>query len=335
MKFLASAVVILVAFCSQLPVFAQTIKLGTVAPDGSPWHRIARDMGDAWSKATTGKIQVRVYPGGVAGDDPDMIRKMRVGQLHAAMLTSVGLAQVVPDVQSLQTPLLLTNDQELDYVKERITPKLELLFEAQGFTVLNWGEAGWVYFFTQKPVIRPEDLKSQKLFVWSGDDTAFRDAWKEAGYSPVPIPVTEILTGLQSGLVNAFVAPPIAALSFQWFALAKNMTDLKWVSLVGATVISSKVWREIPQETQRTLLGSAREISLRYKPEVRRLNETSIGIMKKHGLAVHAVPPDQLARWEATARASYPRLIGKVVSAQMANEVERLRNEYRLSQTSR
>lgn len=312
-----------------VPARAQTIKLGTVAPEGSPWHAIARDMGEAWSKATGGKIQLRIYPGGVAGDDPDMIRKMRVGQLQAAMLTSQGLAQVVPDIQALQTPLLLTNYEELDYVKDRITPKLEPLFEAQGFTVLNWGEAGWVYFFTQKPVVRPEDLKPLKLFIWSGDDTAYMSAWKDAGYNPVPIPVTEILMGLQSGLINAFVAPPIAALSFQWFGLAKNMTDLKWISLVGATVISSKVWREFPEQTRKLLLDSARETSLRYKPEVRRLNESSIEVMKKHGLVVHQVPRDVFAQWEASARAGYPRLIGKVVSTQMASEVERLRDEYR------
>jgi TRAP-type C4-dicarboxylate transport system substrate-binding protein len=258
-----------------------------------------------------------------------------VGQLQAAMLTAQGLSQVVPDIQALEMPLLLTNYEELDYVKERITPKLEPLFEAQGFTVLNWGEAGWVYFFTQKPVVRPEDLKPLRLFIWSGDDTTYMSAWKDAGYNPVPIPVTEILTGLQSGLINAFVAPPIAALSFQWFGLAKNMTDLKWVSLVGATVISSKIWREIPQETRRLLLDSAREASRRNKAEVRRLNETSIEVMKKHGLVVHPVPRDTFAQWETSARAGYPKLIGKVVSAQMVSEVERLRNEYRLSQIPR
>lgn len=235
MKTLIVGSLILSTFYLAPPVSAQTIqtiKLGTVAPEGSPWHRIVREMGDAWSKATGGKIQLRIYPGGVAGDDPDMIRKMRVGQLQAAMLTAQGLAQVVPDIRALEMPLLLTNYEELDYVKERITPRLEPLFEAQGFTVLNWGEAGWVYFFTQKPVVRPEDLKPLRLFIWSGNDTTYMSAWKDAGYNPVPIPATEILTGLQSGLINAFVAPPIAALSFQWFGLAKKHDRLE-VGLPG------------------------------------------------------------------------------------------------------
>ena len=332
------AIMILIVFALlllALPASAQTIKLGTVAPEGSPWHLMVRDIGQAWNKATGGKVQLRIYAGGTAGDEPDTVRKIRVGQLHAAMLTNLGLTQIVPDVAALQMPQLLTSHEELDYVKGRLAPKLDALFEAKGFKVLHWGEAGWVYFFTQKPVVHPDDLKPLRLFAWAGDDPAYVDAWKDAGYNPVPIPVTEILTGLQTGLINAFVAPPISALAFQWFGLAKNMTDLKWLPLVGATVISNRLWQEIPENTRPVLLQSARETSARHKKDVRRLNDDSIEVMKKHGLVVHHVPPETVAEWERRARAGYKRLIGKVVSAQMASEVERLRNEYRLSQKPR
>lgn len=317
-----------------LSATAQTIKLGTVAPEGSPWHLTIREMGEAWAKTSDGKIQLRIYAGGAAGDEPDTVRKIRVGQLHAAMLTNQGLTQIVPDVQALQMPLLLTSNDELDYVKDRITPKLESIFEAKGFKVLSWGEAGWIYFFTQKPVVRPEDLKPLRIFAWAGDDTTVVDAWKDAGYHPVPMPVTEILTGLQSGLINAFVAPPISALAFQWFGLAKNMTDLKWIPLVGATVISAKMWQQIPENLQPIFLQSARQASLRYKPDVRKLNDESVEVMKKHGLVVHKVPPEVIAAWEQRARAGSQRLIGRSVSAPMVAEVERLRNEYRNSQRS-
>ena len=153
-----------------------------------------------------------------------------------------------------------------------------------------------------------------------------------SGYQAVPLPVTEILTGLQSGLINAFVAPPISALAFQWFGLAKNMTDLKWLPLVGATVISAKTWQEIPENLRPALLQSAREASLRHKAEVRKLNDDSVEAMKKYGLVVHRVPPDAVAAWEQRARVAYKSLIGRSVSAPMVAEVERLRNEYRSSQ---
>ncbi|MFQ5657708.1 MAG: TRAP transporter substrate-binding protein DctP [Candidatus Methylomirabilales bacterium] len=203
------------------PAFAQTVKLGTLAPEGSPWYNIIRDMTEAWKEGTGGKIRVRLYPGGIAGDDPDMVRKMRIGQLHAAVLTGAGLSDIAPEIQALMMPMMLASYEELDFVRDRLAPKLEAILEAKGFKVLNWGEAGWVTFFTQKPVVRPEDLRPLKLFVWSSD-TAYVEAWKDAGYRPVPLAATEIHTALQSGLINAFATTPIAALSFQWFGLANT-----------------------------------------------------------------------------------------------------------------
>ncbi|MGH7887512.1 MAG: TRAP transporter substrate-binding protein DctP [Candidatus Binatia bacterium] len=308
---------------------AQVIKLGTVAPEGSPWHLMVKQIGEAWSKTSGGKIQLRIYAGGVTGDEPDTVRKIRVGQLQAGMLTAQGLTQIVPDVQALQMPRMLTTDEEADYVKDRLAPKFDALFEAKGFKVLNWGEAGWVNFFAQKPVVHPDDLKPLRLFAWAGDDPAYIDAWKDAGYNPVPIPVTEMLTGLQTGLINAFVAAPISALAFQWFGLAKHMTDLKWLPLVGATVITLKSWQELPENLRPVLLDAARQANARYKTDVRKLNDESVQVMKQHGLTVHAVPRDALAEWERRARAGYQRLIGKVLSAQAVADAERLRDEYR------
>lgn len=329
MKFFMLQLIFVAGLLNASSLSAQVIKLGTVAPEGSPWHLMVKQISEAWSKASGGKIQLRIYAGGVTGDEPDTVRKIRVGQLQAGMLTAQGLTQILPDVQALQMPLMLTSNDEVDYVKDRLTPKFDAAFEARGFKVLNWGEAGWVYFFTQKPVVRPEDLKPLKLFAWAGDDPSYIDAWKDAGYNPVPIPVTEILTGLQTGLINAFVAAPISALAFQWFGLAKNMTDLKWLPLVGATVVSLKTWQELPENLKSVFLDAARQASARYKLDVRKLNDDSIQVMKQHGLAVHAVPREASLEWELRARAGYRRLVGRVLSAQTLSDVERLRNEFR------
>lgn len=311
-----------------IPVSAQTIKLGTLAPEGSPWYTILRDMAETWSGATGGKIHVRIYPGGVAGDEPDMVRKMRVGQLHAAALSGAGLNQIAPEVQALQMPMMLASYEELDYVMERLAPKLDAILDAKGFKVLQWGDAGWVQFFAQKPVVHPDDLKRLRLFVWAGD-SAYVEAWKDAGYQPVSLAATEIYTGLQSGLINAFPTTPLAALSFQWFGLGKHMTDLKWAPLVAATVISKEKWREVPDNVKPLLLKTAREAGTRFRRETRKLGDEAVQVMKKYGLVVHSVPPDAFAEWERSARAAYPSIVGKVVPAGMVEEVERLRNEYR------
>lgn len=312
------------------PLSAQTIKLGTLAPEGSPWYNAIRDMAETWKAATGGRIQVRIYPGGVAGDDPDMVRKMRVGQLHAAALSGTGLYEITPDIQGLMMPMMLASDEELDYVRDRIAQRLEANLEAKGFKVLNWAEAGWVHFFAQKPVVRPEDLKPLRLFSWSGQP-AFAEIWKDAGYHPVELAATDILMGLQSGLINAFAVPPIAALSFQWFALARNMTDLNWVPLVGATVISTKKWQEIPDDMKPVLLQSARDTGLRLRRETRRLGNDAVEVMKKHGLVVQHVPPDARAVWESSNRIHYSKITTKIVSPEIVGQVERLRDEYRLT----
>ena len=310
---------------------AQTIKFGTLAPEGSPWYNIIRDMAEDWKATTEGKIRFRIYPGGIAGDDPDMVRKMRVGQLHGAALTSVGLIQIAPEIQALQLPMMFASYKELDYVMDRVTPNLELILEKRDFKVLFWADAGWVHFFAQKPVVRVEDLKPLKLFVWTNDTKAV-DAWKEAGYRPVPLPATEIYTGLQSGLINAFSTTPLAALSFQWFGLAKNMTALKWAPLIGATVISMKTWQRIPDDVKPALLESAHKAGARMMRETRNLGEEAVVVMKQHGLVVHPVPPDVRRQWEKSARAIYPKLIGHGAPAKYVKDVEQFRNDYRTQQ---
>ena len=312
----------------------QTIKLATLAPPGSPWFETLRDMGEAWREASGGRITLRIYPGGVAGDESDVVRKMRVGQLHAATLSGEGLSYIAPEIRALQMPMMLGSYEELDYVRRRIGLRLEALLEAKGFKVLNWGDAGWIRFFTQRPVVRPDDLKPLRLFTWAGD-TAAVEAWKDAGFRPVPLAVTDIHTALQSGLINAFTTTPIAALSFQWFALAKHMTDMKIAPLVGATVMTTRRWRAIPDDVKPRLLEAARDVEARNRRAMRNLGDAAIEAMRKRGLVVHHVPPDVVRQWERSARIGYPRIVGSVVPREIVAEVERIRNEFRARQAGR
>ncbi len=313
---------------SAVPTAAKTIKLATLAPEGSPWYDIIRDMAEAWKELSGGKITVRIYPGGVAGDESDVVRKIRVGQLQAGAISGGGLADIATEIRALQMPMMFRSYEELDFVRARIAPRLEAIFENKGFKILTWGDAGWLYFFTQVPVVYPDDLKSQKLFAWAGN-TTFVEAWKDLGYQQVPLAATEIHIGLASKLINAILVPPIASLSFQWFGLAKHLTDLKFVSLVGAIVVSTRTWNSIPDDLRPKLLDAARKAGARLQ-EVRRLGEEAVEVMKKHGLTVHPVPEDAIDAWERRARLGYPRMTA-VVSADLVAEVERLRDEYRAS----
>src|SRR5258706_12037474 len=242
------------------------IKMGTLAPEGSSWHQILKTMGSAWAQGPGGGVTLRIYPGGVLGDEPDLVRKMRVGQIQAAALTAVGLSDIDPGAAALQIPMMFDSYDELDKVRERLRPALEKRMEDRGFVVLNWGDAGWVMFFAKDPFVRPEDLKKMKLFVWAGDNHAV-DLWTAAGFSPVPLASTDILPGLQTGLINAFDTTPLLAASSQWFGLAPHMLDLKWCPLVGATVITKKAWDSAPAGSHDAMMKAAPAAGGRLKAE--------------------------------------------------------------------
>lgn len=308
--------------------FAQTIKLGTLAPEGSPWHTVLRDMAEAWKEVSNGQIRVRIYPGGVAGDDADMVRKMRIGQLQAAALTGEGLGTILKELAVFQTPMLLRTDEELDYVRENLNARFELEMEAKGFKVLYWSEVGWVYLFANQKVVTPDDLKPLKIWVWGGD-AAWVDALKDAGYKPVPLPATEIHSGLQSGLIDAFSTTPVAALSFQWFGQAKHMLAMKWAPLTAAVVVSKRTWDRIPDELKPKIYAAAQKAGDDAKVKIRQLEDEAIEAMKDYGLEVHDVTPEIATMWRQEIQAAHPRLLGSSIPEGIYNEVVVLLEAYR------
>jgi len=302
-----------------------TLKLGTLAPEGSVWDNIMRDMGEQW-KASGVKLQV--YPGGVLGDEPDIVSKMRIGQIQMGVLTVVGLAQIDKGVQALSVPMLYHSYAESDYVRGKMQPLLEARLLKKGFKVLNWGEAGWVMFFGKEPILTPDDLKKAKFFVW-GDDTDTLNIWKSAGYSPIPLAATDILPNLQTGLINSFDTTPISALSFQWFAMAPHMTNMRWAPLVGATIITTKAWNKIPVAAQPAVLKAASEAGVRFKDEIRSGEQKAIDVMIKHGLTVHDLTKEQYDQWEKLFTGIYPQIGGTVIPQDMMDMAVKYRDEYR------
>ncbi|HYF00267.1 MAG TPA: TRAP transporter substrate-binding protein DctP [Planctomycetota bacterium] len=304
----------------------QTVKLGTLAPEGSAWHDIIRDMADDWKKASGGKIAFKIFAGGAIGDEPDMVRKMRIGQLHAAALTGVGLSEIAPEILGIQLPLLVRTYEELDAVLEKLAPRFEKGLAEKGYVVLNWGDAGWVHFFGQKPIVTIDDLRAMKMFIWAGSDMEV-GVWKDAGVPVVPLQATDILPGLNNGLINAFSTTPLAALSFQWFGLAKNMTAMRWAPLIGATVITQKAWARIPDAQKPALLAAAKKSGERLKAETRKLGDKAVELMKERGLVVHDVPAAALAQWEKMSAEAWPKI--KSVPPDLVEEIRKILAEHR------
>lgn len=304
------------------------IKLATPAAEGSSWHLVLKEMAEKWKTASGGKVSVRLYAGGVAGDDPDVVRKMRLGTLNAGLLTAVGVAEIDKSVYALGVPMMYASYDEVYAVLEKMRPRLEATLEQKGFVVLNWADGGWVHFFTQKPVKTPDDLRALKLFSWAGDSDAI-DVWKSAGFDPVPLPSAEIATALKTGRVTALGTPPQVAVISQLWNDARNMTDLRWQVLLGATVVKKDAWEKIPAGVRQALLDAARDAGQRLRDQVRRSEEKDMQAMKQRGLNVVAIDEATRALWLKAAEALYPRIRGPVVPIEAFDEARRYRDEFR------
>ncbi|MBP7569142.1 MAG: TRAP transporter substrate-binding protein DctP [Acidobacteria bacterium] len=315
-------------FALAAPAAAQQLKVGTVAPEGSPWHDMLLDLNARWKKVSGGKISLRIYPSGTQGDEPDMIRKMRIGQLHAAALTSVGMEAIATEMNALSIPFLFESWEEVDYVRDRLGPRLKKSLEDKGFVVLTWGDAGWVHFFTVTPAPRPADMQKLVLFTW-GNDPRTEEMYKDAGFRVMPLASTEILQSLQTGKIQAFPAPPIAALASQWFGAAKNMTPVKFAPVIGGAIISKAAWDRIDPALRPQLLKEAEEVGRIYKPRIRKLEGDAIAAMQKYGLKITPITPEIEREWKQTAEKVYPRLRGGYLRAQDFDEVTGLVKEYR------
>jgi TRAP-type C4-dicarboxylate transport system substrate-binding protein len=326
-----AAVLIAILFVS--PAAAQiTVKMATLVPDGTSWATIIKEAAEKWKKLSNGRVTMNIYWGGVSGDDSDVVRKMRLGTLHAGVLTSVGLSDIDTSVYALGVPMMYDSYDEVYWVLEKMRPKLEASAQKKGFVVLNWVDAGWIYYFTQKPVTTPDDLKKLKLFAWEIDTDAI-DILKSMGFNPQPMPSAEIATGLQTGRINAVPLSPQVAVITQFYTYAKYMTDLKLEILLGATVIDKRTWDKVPAELHAPLLQAMQETGRKLREEIRKSGERDVEEMKKRGLNV--VPVDAKTRdaWVKVAESVYPKLRERIVGAEGFDEAMKYREEYRRTKT--
>jgi TRAP-type C4-dicarboxylate transport system substrate-binding protein len=298
------------------------IKLATVIPEGSSWHRILQDMGEKWKAAPGGGVKLRIFAGGIAGDEPDAVAKLRIGQFQAAALSTEGLSQIDPSLRAFQIPMMFRSYEELDHAREALRPLLEKRLADRGFVVLNWGDGGWVTFFTRDPAPNPAALRPQPIFVWAGDNDEV-ELYKRAGFRPVPLASNEILPSLQTGLIRAVPTTPLLALASQWFALAPHMTEIRWAPLLGATVVTKRAWEQVPDAAKPFLLDAAREAGERLKAEIRSSNDEAVSRMKERGLKVVTPSAADLAAWEAIAREHWPDIRERIVPADVFDAVRK------------
>ena len=305
------------------------IKVATLAPQGSEYHKILQEMGAQWQKASNGRIVFRLYPGGVTGDDLDIIRKMRLGTLDAGLLTVGGLSHIDRSILALEVPLAYADYGELDCVRDQVAPRLERQMEEKGFIVLGWSDGGWTHFFTKSPVSTPDDLKKLKMFSLAGDDQ-YVELCKKAGFNPVPLPSTEIATALQTGLVNAITMTPQGVLLMQWQKQLTYMTDINWAVLLGGIVITKSAWEKIPVEIRPAIRQASLEACQHMREFARQTEQRDLEALKKSGVQVVPVDEKVLDDWRSLIQGVLKQVRGSYVPADALDTALKLRDQCRL-----
>ncbi|MCP4896609.1 MAG: C4-dicarboxylate ABC transporter, partial [bacterium] len=266
------------------PLHAVQLKIATVAPDGSTWMKEAKKAASEISERTNGRVSFRFYPGGTMGNAAMVLRKMRVGQLHGGVFTAGNFADISPDVQVYSLPLLFRSHAEVDHVRSQIDRDLLGKLEAKGYIAFGLIEGGFARIMTTRPATSFADLKGMKAWFPEGDEVG-KVLVFEAGLSPVPLPLPDVLTGLQTGLIEAATGPPIAAIALQWFTKARYLIDLPIIYTTGFLAMSDKAFKRISAEDQEIVRASFERMSVTLNSATRKDNQGAFEALKNQGVA--------------------------------------------------
>jgi TRAP-type C4-dicarboxylate transport system substrate-binding protein len=259
------------------------LKFATLAPQGSTWMNIITDWAGQVAKESGGRLTFKLYGGGVSGDEPDVLRKIRFGQLQGAAMTGHGIGYIYSPARVLEIPFLFRDYAEVDYVRAQLMPEILAGFHDNGFELLGWMEVGFVQLFSREPIHSLEDMKKRRIWLWQGDPLgdAFFDA---SGLSPVPLPITEVFTSLSTGLIDTTIAPPLGAIAFQWFTKTPYMTDIPVMDGIGGLIVSRQFFDRLPPDLQALLRRTGEAAGERLVIETRRDNARSLAVLKQHGI---------------------------------------------------
>jgi TRAP-type C4-dicarboxylate transport system substrate-binding protein len=259
------------------------LKFATLAPDGTTWVQLLQEWADTVKAESNGRLVFRIYPGGVQGDEPDVLKKMRFGQLQGGAFTGYGIGHIYSPTRVLEMPFLFENIDEIDYVRERLMPDIEQGFHDSGYELAGWMEVGYVYFFSQHPVASLEDLRQRRIWYWQGDPLgkAFFDASRLA---PVPLSIIDVYTSLSTGMIDTVYAPPLGALALQWFSKTGYITNVPMANGIGGLIVSRKFYQNLPQDLQKLLKRTGAETGAKLIAATRKDNQEALALLQERGL---------------------------------------------------
>lgn len=327
--------------CAAIMLFSltahaeMTFKIATVSPDGTRWMNMIRAAAKDIQLKTDGRVRFKFYPGGVMGTNNSVMRKIRIGQLHGAAFTGGGLAEAYPDIAIYGLPMLFANFEEVDYVRARMDKVLETGMEDAGFVNFGFAEGGFAMFMGSKAIRNTASLRDEKAWVPEGDTIAYA-AYEALGVSPVSLPLTDVLTGLQTGLVSTVAASPLAAIALQWHTRIKYVADVPMSYVMGILAIDKKAFDHVSPDDQ----AIVRQVLLPMFDQLNALNraddEAARAALIEQGIQFLRPSDDVISEWRTISRQVIEKK-GKegAFNLNLAKEVANLVAEFRRKENNR
>lgn len=336
-RFLAS--LLLAAFALVVPRGASAVKadyelkIATLAPEGSTWMKVMHELDEQVRAETDGQVGLRFYAGGIQGDEPIVIRKIRTGQIHGGGLTGVGLGEIAPALRVMELPFLFQNDAEVAAVHEQMDPVFEQILRDAGFTLLGWADVGFVYLYSQSPIRTQDELRQQKVWLWEGDPLA-QAFLQAAAVSPVPLSITDVMTSLQTGLISSVYIAPLPCIALQWFTRVKYTTDLPITHAMGAVVVSNEAWEKVPEQHRARIRALCNDYFARLQAATRAENQKSMQVIAESGVQSVSPAPGESEKFRQIGDRVAADLTGKLYSGELLEQVRSVLAQARTGNTA-
>lgn len=305
-----SRIFALLLFLLPVSALAQTLKIATLAPEGSPWLRELRQAGAEVEAATQGRVKLKYYPGGVMGNDATVLRKMRLGQLHGGMLTGSELSIVYKDAQTYSVPFLFDDLGQVDSVRERMDPVIEQGMAAAGLRTLGMAGVGFAYLMSTREIHSADDLRSAKVWV-PQNDLISEITFRTGGVSPVSLPMSDVFTSLQTGQIDTVGNTPSGAILLQWHGRLRYLLDLPLAYVIGYLVINERDWQKLSPDDQLALKSAADAASRRIDANNRSDDAKALAALQRQGLTVIQPDPVEVMRWREVGDQAIERMLGE------------------------
>ena len=301
------------------------IKFATVAPEGSTWVKQIRSVDKTLRKESGGRLGLGIYAGGIAGDELDVLKKMRIGQIQCAAFSGVGFGKILPMVRVLDLPFLFKNDQEVDQVHQALFNFFAEAFQKKGFRLLAWTEVGNVNIFSKKAIRNLKDLKGLKIWAWAGDPIA-KETFVTMGVNPIPLAVTDVNTALNTGMIDTVYAPPLGALALQWHTKLSYMMGLPLVHSTGAILISSRAYKKLPPDLAALLQKTMKSDMADLTETLRRQREEAVQVLQDSGITVIPITGEARNPFYAIHTEVAQKLAGRIYPEELLLRVYKILN---------